>query len=59
MDAYEIVQKVREQNWKAGGALVMDNDEAEALIQAAIDTAVEAERLACQEAARQLAMTRS
>ncbi len=41
MDANDIVDRIRQQNHKNGGALVMDNDEAVRLVQSAIDAETE------------------
>lgn len=37
MDPREIVDTIREQNWKNGGALVVDDSEALNIVQSAID----------------------
>lgn len=36
-DAYEIVTLIRKQNWKLGGALIIDTDEAVALVEQAFE----------------------
>jgi len=54
MDAYEIVAKIRQQNWKNGGALVVDTDEAVALV----DNALMAERERCARIAATFADSR-
>lgn len=49
--ARELVAAVRKQNWKAGGCLSMDNDEAEAMLTALAAAVRAEEREACAKIA--------
>ncbi|MDR3502907.1 MAG: hypothetical protein P4L79_10015 [Legionella sp.] len=50
-----LVDKIRLQNWKQGGALVMDNDDAVELVEAAIAAAYERGRREENEACAKVA----